>query len=181
MARASLPHPLAVRLRAQAARAHARLGQRARCEEMIAEATELYERLPSRSPRRFVVDTGTLASYAVTAYPASASIWLANFPKAKARAEEALRMHQSVPAEGRCPSREAIARIDLAIALSELGAAEEAVDQGRLALHCPRVVDSVLRRAGDLDTVLRARYPSLPDARDFHEQYREATRSLVRG
>lgn len=181
IARASLPHPLAVRLRAQAARAHARLGQRARCEEMLAEAAELYERLPSRAPRRFVVDTGTLASYAVTAYPASASVWLANFGKAKVRAEEALRMHRSVPAESRCPSREAISRIDLAIALAELGCAEEAVGQGRLALDCSRVVDSVLCRAGDLDAVLRARYPGLPDAQEFHERYGEATRHLIRG
>jgi tetratricopeptide (TPR) repeat protein len=173
MARASLPHPLAVRLRAQAARAHARMGQRAQCNELIIEATELYERLPPRAPRRFVVDTGPLASYAVTSYPASASVWLSNFEEAKMRAEAALKVHGAVPAESRCPSREAIARIDLAIALAELGDGEEAVEQGHKALSSTRVVDSVLRRAADLDTVLAACYPCMPEARTFHDEYRE--------
>ena len=173
MARASLPHPLAVRLRAQAARAHARMGQRAQCNELIIEATELYERLPPRAPRRFVVDTGPLASYAVTSYPASASVWLSNFDEAKFRAEAALKVHEAFPVESRCPSREAISRVDLGIALAELGDAEGAVEQGRMALTSSRVVDSVLRRAADLDTVLAACYPCMPEARCFHDEYRE--------
>jgi transcriptional regulator with XRE-family HTH domain len=180
MARASLPHPLAVRLRAQAARAHARMGQRAQCDELIMEATELYERLPPRGPRRFVVDTGPLATYAVTSYPASASVWLANFEEAKVRADAALKVHNAFPAESRCPSREAIARIDLAIALAELGEADEAVEQGHLALTSPRIVDSVLCRAGDLDAVLAARYPRMPDIQCFQEEYQEVARGLAR-
>ncbi len=166
-------HPLAVRLRAQAARANARLGQREACEELFAEARELYERLPSVAPIRLTVDTGTLASYAMTAYPASAYIWLKDFERAKAHAEEAVSVHESAPAESCSPSREAIARIDLGIALAELGSADEAVGQGRLALASSRVVDSVLSRAGDLNSVLMARYPDLSDARDFSEQYRQ--------
>jgi tetratricopeptide (TPR) repeat protein len=166
-------HPLAVRLRAQAARTHARLGQREECEELFNEARELYERLPSIAPTRFTVETGTLASYAITAYPASAYIWLKNFGKAKAAAEEAVAVHESAPAESRSPSREAIAHIDLAVALAELGSADEAVGQGRLALASSRVVDSVLSRAGDLSSVLTARYPDLPHALDFSEQYRQ--------
>ena len=174
MARAALPHPLAVRLRAQAARAHARMGQRAQCDELIIEATELYERLPSRAPRRFVVDTGPLASYAITSYPASASVWLGNFEEAKLRAEAALQVHSAVPEESRCPTREAITRIDLAIALAELGEADAAVEQGRQALTSSRVVDSVLCRAADLDVVLVTNYPREPDIRCFHEEYQEA-------
>ncbi|MEA2593374.1 MAG: hypothetical protein QOD62_3205, partial [Actinomycetota bacterium] len=68
-------------------------------------------------------------------------------------------------------SKEAIARIDLGIALAELGEADEAIGQGRLALASPRVVDSVRSRAADLDAVLTARYPGLPATREFHEQY----------
>ncbi|MGH3806106.1 MAG: hypothetical protein ACRDRU_05625 [Pseudonocardiaceae bacterium] len=75
-------HPLAVRLRAQAARAHARLGQRESFETLFTEARRLHERLPASAPRRFTVDTGTLASYAMTAYPATAYAWLGDFETA---------------------------------------------------------------------------------------------------
>ena len=59
---------------------------------------------------------------------------------------------------------DAIARIDLGIALAALGSPDEAVAEGRRALASPRVVDSVLSRAGDLDSALTARYPDLPEA-----------------
>jgi hypothetical protein len=65
-------YPLAVRLRAQAARAHARLGQREPCETLFGEAQRLHEQLPASAPSRFTIDTGALASYAMTAYPAAA-------------------------------------------------------------------------------------------------------------
>ena len=64
-------HPLAVRLRAQAARAHARQGQRLECEALFVEANELYDRLPSAPPLHYGVDTIALADYALTSYPAS--------------------------------------------------------------------------------------------------------------
>src|SRR6267378_7039048 len=59
--RAPAAHPVAVRLRGQAARAHARLGQRDECERLLTEARDLYDRLPSRTPMRFTVDTRVLA------------------------------------------------------------------------------------------------------------------------
>ena len=61
--------------------------------------------------------------------------------------------------------------------MAELGAPDEAIGQGTLALASPRVVDSVLSRAADLDTVLTGRYPRLPAAQEFHEQYRELARA----
>ncbi|MGH3805466.1 MAG: hypothetical protein ACRDRU_02235, partial [Pseudonocardiaceae bacterium] len=68
----STSHPLVVRLHAHAACGYARLGQREPCETLFAEAQQLYERLPARAPIRFTKDTGSHASYAMTAYPASA-------------------------------------------------------------------------------------------------------------
>jgi DNA-binding transcriptional regulator YiaG/tetratricopeptide (TPR) repeat protein len=170
--RAPTSHPLAVRLRGQAARAHARLGQQDECERLLAEAKDLYDRLPSRTPMRFTVDTRVLADYALTGFPASSYIWLADFKQARRHAEEAVALHESASPESRSPSKEAIARIDLGIALAELGEADEAIGQGQLALASPRVVDSVRSRAADLDTVLMVRYPGLPATQEFHEQYR---------
>lgn len=165
-------HPLAVRLRAQAARAHARLGQQEPCETLFAEAQRLHERLPARAPSRFTIDTGTLASYAITAYPATAYAWLGDFRTARDHAEAALAVHQSVPPASKSPSREAIARLDLAMALAQLGTPDEAVILGCQALTSTRVVTSVLLRARDLNKILVNRYPKLVCVREFHEQYR---------
>ncbi|MEV6984253.1 hypothetical protein AB0M95_23780 [Sphaerisporangium sp. NPDC051017] len=184
IAKAAADHPLAIRLRAQAARAHARLGQREECEALLRDAGERYERLPARAPMRFAMDTGNLASLAVTSYPASAYIWLGDgehgdFEKARAHAQSALAAHMALPAADRSPSREAIARIDLGIALTELGTPDEAAVLGRQALAGTHLVDSVRTRAGDLDRVLTARYPKLGVVQEFHEAYIQAHRSPV--
>jgi tetratricopeptide (TPR) repeat protein len=166
-------HPLAVRLHAQAARAYAKLGRSDECERFFNEVQELHDRLPTNLPARFDVDTGILADYALTAYPASAYLWLGDFLTAKRHAEDALVVHEQAPAVSHSPSREAIARLDLAIALAALGSPDEAVAHGRQALTSPRIVDSVQARAGDLATALTRRYPRLPEVRAFDEQYRE--------
>ena len=174
IARAPAGHPLSVRLRAQAARACARLGQAELCETLLAEARDLHDALPARSPARPAVETGMLATYAMTAYPASCYVWLGDFAKARAYGEHAVAVHESASPASRSPSREAIARIDLGIALAGLGVPDEAAALGRQALASPRVVDSVRSRAGDLDTLLMARYPDHQDTCSFHEQYRSA-------
>lgn len=173
-------HPLAVRLRAQAARAHARLGQREACEVLFTEARRLHEQLPDNAPRRFTVDTSTLASYAMTAYPATAYAWLGDFETARTHGEAALAVHESAPPDSRSPSREAIARLDLATTLVKLSTPEEAVSLGSQALTSMRVVTSVILRAHDLDRALVSHYPGLTCAHEFHEQYRQvAQRSTV--
>ncbi|WP_157430711.1 tetratricopeptide repeat protein [Actinomadura macra] len=177
IARAPRTHPLAVRLRAQAARAHARLGDRGECEDMLHQASKVYGALPARAPLRFTVDTGNLAALAMTSYPASAYIWLGDavrgdFAKARKHAQAAIDEQEGLPESARSPSREAIARVDLGIALAELGEPEEAAAMGRRALGTPRLVDSVRSRAGDLDRALAARHPEVPAVRDFHEMYR---------
>ena len=105
--------------------------------------------MPARSPARPGVETGMLASYAMTAYPASCYVWLGEWGKARIYAERAVAVHDAALAGSRSPSREAIARIDLGIALAGLGAADQAAALGVQALGSPRVVDSVRTRAGD--------------------------------
>jgi transcriptional regulator with XRE-family HTH domain len=166
IARAPTSHPIAVRLRAKAARAHAQLGQREECEDLIAEANGLYEQLPAQSPTRCIVDAGSV----LPAYSASSYIWLGDFGRARRHAEEAVAVHEVTPVGSRSPVTEALARIDLAIALAELGSPDEAVGQGLLALASPRLVKPVLVRAGDLDATIASRYPGLPEARHLHER-----------
>jgi hypothetical protein len=169
-------HPLAVRLRGKAARAHARLGDGQRCEDLLTEARGLYDRQPVGTPLRFEGDIGpSFALQALSTISASASIMLEDFERAKARAEEALAVPRVYPAAD--AYWETIARIDRGIALAALGSPDEAVAEGRRALASPRVVDSVLSRAGDLDSTLTARYPDLPEARHYHEQYRETAKT----
>ncbi|WP_156056365.1 hypothetical protein [Streptosporangium roseum] len=58
LAKAPADHVLRVRLSTQAARAHARLGQRAECESRFRKAEEMYGRLPARSPGRAIRPAG---------------------------------------------------------------------------------------------------------------------------
>ncbi|HEU0127008.1 MAG TPA: helix-turn-helix transcriptional regulator, partial [Pseudonocardiaceae bacterium] len=117
-----LVHPLAIQLRVKAARACAQLGDRERFETLFAEARRLHERMSTPAPVRFGLDTGTMASYAIAAYPAQAYRWLGDFPAAKTHSEAALAVHGSAPPGGSSPGKEAMARLVLATALTHLSA-----------------------------------------------------------
>jgi hypothetical protein len=169
-------HPLAVTLRTQAARAYARQGQRTECAELLAEAQELHEKLPAKPSRRFLVDNGIIASRAVNAHPASSYIWLADYQQAETHARAAIAWQESAAPADRSPTGEAVARIDLGIALAHLGSLDEATAHGSQALSSVRVVDSVLSRAGELDKALMTCFPHEVIAQSFHEQYLQTTR-----
>lgn len=129
------------------------------------------------------MDTRASASFAITAYPASAYIWLGDFQKAKVHAESAVAAHEDLPdaarSQGAVATREAIARIDLGIALAELGEPDEAASLGLQALGTPRLIHSVRSRAGDLDRTLAARYSRLSVVRDYHEAYAQTCRAIT--
>ncbi|WP_244177217.1 hypothetical protein [Streptomyces albus] len=152
-------HPLTVRLHAQVARAAAADGDAEGCTAAFRAAGEAYGTLPPRSPRRFGLDVLPLADYALTSYSATSFIWLRQAEKARHHAERALATYEAAPAAARSPSREAIARIDLALAHALLGDPDDAVALGHQALDSARVVDSVRHRAGDLASFLTRRYP----------------------
>ena len=127
---------------------------------LLSQAKDLHERLPAYASLSFSMDAGALASIAMTSYPASAHIRLGDFENARVHAQAALDAHENFPA----PGREAIARIDLGIALAALGEPDEAAALGQQALRASRWGELVRSRSGDLDT---------RHAQDFHELYRQ--------
>lgn len=176
IAQVSTGHPLAIQLRVKAARAYAGLGDRKTFETLFNQARNLHDQMPTQTPSRFTIGTGTQASYAITAYPAHAYLWLEDFQQARTHAEAALAAHESAPPGVSSPGKGDMARLDLATALAHLGAPEEAVALGDQVLTSICVPHFVLRHARDLNAVLVSRYPTLTCVRDFHEQYRQIAR-----
>jgi tetratricopeptide (TPR) repeat protein len=174
LAEAPPTHPLTVRLHTQAARAAAADGDTETFTAQFQAAQEAYQLLPARSPHRFGVDATPLAEYALTSYPATSCVWLGQAEKARKYAENALTAYESAPAEARSPSREAIARIDLAFAQAHLGGPDDAVALGHQALNSDRVVESVLGRARGLATFLARRYPRNSAVESLHERLASA-------
>jgi len=121
---------------------------------------------------RFGIDTAPLAEYALTSYPATACLWLGQAEQARRHAEDALRVYSTVAPESRSPSREAIARLDLALAHAQLGNLDDAAHLGSMALAGERIVTSVRARAGDLQQYMRRRYTG-----EFSEQLAALTPS----
>ena len=144
------------------ARTLAYLGRRDDFNHAIGQALDLYEKLPSPSPTRFGKRTEKLAAYAITSYPASSCLALGMFEEAKRHAETALREYSTATARDRSPSREAITKLELAMAMAKLGDPEHAVHLGKEALSSSRIVRSVVNRARQLEHFLLDRYPELP-------------------
>ncbi|MFI1868643.1 tetratricopeptide repeat protein [Streptomyces jumonjinensis] len=163
-------HPLTVRLHAQAARASAADGDGEGFTAAFHAAEDAYRHLPPRPARCFGLDVAPLAEYALTSYPATSFIWLGQAEQARRHAEHALAAYEAAPEASRSPSREAIARIDLALAHAQLGDPDDAVALGHQALDSARVVDSVRSRAGDLTAFLTRRYPRQSSVEGLRER-----------
>ncbi|MGI8331571.1 helix-turn-helix domain-containing protein [Actinomadura scrupuli] len=170
-------HPMAVRLRATAACVHAQLGQPEPTEEMIRQGERLCDRLPTRVSLRFTEDDSTDLRARLHDYAARSHLRLENFVKAEDYARCALSVHESGPAAEVAPGKGAGNRMNLGIALTRLGAPEEAAALGRQALGSASRFQTVRLRARELDDALTGRYARLPEVREFHEHYRELTRA----
>jgi hypothetical protein len=86
-------------------------------------------------------------------------------------AEDALTYYAQVAPEQRSPTREAISRLDLGLALVGLNTPDGATEEALQALGSERLTGSVLARAGELDLALRRHYPSYRGTGEFHERY----------
>jgi tetratricopeptide (TPR) repeat protein len=158
-----------VQLPVLAARAHARLGNRRETDLAIRQAEQALDGLQVASPPEsvFSVDEARVPFCAGTAY-----VWL-DPQRAVVHAREAISLYDAATGTGRWPANRALARLDLATALAQLGEPEEASHTAleALAIFSERPVDSVLRRARDLEAVLDLEpYRRLPAVRQFREQ-----------
>jgi hypothetical protein len=119
------------------------------------------------------VDAARVPFCAGTAY-----VWL-DPQRAAAYSRKAISLYDAATGTGRWPANRALARLDLATALGQLGEPEEASHAAleALVIFAERPVDSVIRRARDLEAVLDAEpYRQLPAVRQFRDQL-QATRT----
>ncbi len=156
----------AVRVACQLTRAYARLGDEDRFRDALCDTQRRLDSLPVLGSGLFSADAGRIASYAATS-----SIWLGQPQQAVSYATEALSYYGQVAPEQRSPTREAISRLDLGLALVGLDAPDGATEEALHALGSERVTGSVLARAGELDAALRQHYPNYRGTADYHERY----------
>jgi hypothetical protein len=171
LSRVPRQHPLAARLWGRAAQGHAGQGNQAACVEALAKARAVCDGLPDEMPSRFSTDRAEHVSYSIATYAAECLVELRAWKEAEQQARTAAGVHQW------SPRRAAHARLDLSIALANLGSVDEAAEHGKhaLAFGRDRGMGGLLVKAHKLDTVLSGRYPKEPGAIEFHEQYKAIT------
>ncbi len=162
----------AVRLAAQAARAHARLGDRDGTDAALADARNAADALVERPDRSiFSFDLPYLPFYAGTSY-----VWLGQAEAARTHAQEAIALCDAAPANW--PVARALARIDLATALTLQGEPDQAcrVAVEALRIHTEeRTVALVPQRTAEPSEVMRP-HRALPAVRDLNERLHELHR-----
>jgi tetratricopeptide (TPR) repeat protein len=154
----------AVRVSAQLARAYARTGAYDEFAETLRATQARLDRLDAPSSGLFAVDPGRVACYTASSY-----IWLGRPAEAVPHAKEAIAFYGEVGPEGRCPTREAIARLDLAMAHVELGTPDDAAQEIHTALNSERLTGSVVSRLGRLADMMNRKYPQLDVTRVVHD------------
>ncbi|MGH3922551.1 MAG: tetratricopeptide repeat protein [Pseudonocardiaceae bacterium] len=154
----------ATRVSAQLARACARMGAYDHFTDTLHATRIRLDEVETQDSTLFSVDTGRVASYAASSY-----IWLGQPQQAAPYAKEAIAFYSNVSPEERSPTREAIARLDLALAYVALGAPEDAAREIDMALASERLTGSVVSRLGDLATMMNRKYPQLDVTRAVHD------------
>jgi tetratricopeptide (TPR) repeat protein len=122
------------------------------------------DQLKTQDSTLFSADTGRVTSYAASSY-----IWLGQPKQAVPYAKEAIAFYGNASPEERSPTREAIARLDLALAYVELGAPDDAAQEIDTALASERLTGSVASRLGDLAATMNRKYPQLDVTRVVHK------------
>ncbi len=120
--------------------------------------------------RRLPRQAGRIASYAATS-----SLSLGRPEHAVTHAGNALEFYAAVDPAERSPTREAISRLDLALALIAVDKPDAAADEALRALGSERVTGTVLVRADELAVVLRRQHPTLDVTREVHNRHRALT------
>ncbi len=165
----------ATRVSAQLTRAHAGIGAYDHFTDALHATRTRLDQLETQDSTLFSVDTGRVASYAASSY-----IWLGQPKQAVPYAKEAIVFYGNASPEERSPTREAIARLDLALAYVELGAPDDAAQEVDTALASERLTGSVVSRLGDLETTMNRKYPQLDLTRTVHQRNLLLTANLSR-
>lgn len=153
----------AVRVSAQLARTYARIGADDQVVDTLRATRSRLDRLTAPGSGLFAVDAGRVACYTASSY-----VLLKRPTEAVPHAKEAIAFYREVGPEGRCPTREAIARLDLALAHIELGAPDDAAQEIHTALNSERLTGSVVSRLGRLADTMNRKYPQLDITRAVH-------------
>lgn len=152
---------------AQEMRALARFGPSRQAE--FTRARRRAERAIDRLP--LAANTGytfrAVHHATVPFFTAASLVMLENYQDAVPLAEQLVKQSESKSS----PTGLALYRIEHALALAGLGHLDEAVATGRQVFEAPRLVKSIVNRAGDLDSALQRKFPQATETRDFHEQY----------
>ena len=165
----------AVKVSAQLARAYARLGQADQFQDVLKDARNKLDKLGHQGSGLFSFNSGRLASYAASSY-----IWLDQPDRATPYAQETIFFCRDVGLSEREPTREAIARLDLALAHAERGQPDEATEQIVQALSSERITGSVRSRLGDLTVCMQRKYPQLGTTKELVDRYSGMAASLSR-
>ncbi|MGH3829623.1 MAG: helix-turn-helix domain-containing protein [Pseudonocardiaceae bacterium] len=165
----------AVRVSAQLARAYARLGQADQVQNVLKDTQKRFCKLDHQNSSLFAVDSGRLAGYAASSY-----IFLGQPHKAVPYAKESIVFYRDGGLSVRSPTREAIARLDLARAHAELGQPDDATEQVKQALSSERITGSILRRLDDLMARMQHKYPQLGTTKELADRNIEISANLSR-
>jgi hypothetical protein len=158
--------PAAVRLSCQLSRAYGRLRRPDEYDRALAETRQSFDELQDAGSGLFAADAGRILSYAATS-----SVWLGRPKQAAKYAIDALDFYTNVDPADRSPTRKAITRLDLAMALLATDVLDGAAEQALQALECERLTGTLLARAGELDAAIRRVRPALPVMREVHDRY----------
>lgn len=158
-------HGAAVQLKAQEAKAWARMGDRRQVEVALDEGRRILEGLPypENLDHHFVVDPAKYDYYAMDVYRL-----LGEDRMAGTLADEVIRSATDFDGSERSPMRIAEARLTLGVGAARRDELEEAVNYGQLALVGERKsLPSLLMVSRELAMVVRNRFGTEPLALDY--------------
>ena len=163
----------AVRVSAQLVRACAKLGRADQVQDVLKDTHTRFDQLAHQGSGLFSVDAGRLPSYAASSYMS-----LGQLDRAMPYAQEALAFYRGVDLSERSPTREAIARLDLALAHVALGQPDDAAEQVAQALSSERITAAVVKGLGGLKVCMQRKYPQLGMTKELVDRHGEMVARL---
>lgn len=160
-------HSVAVQLKAQEAKAWARIGDRRQVEVALDTGRKVLESMPypENLDNHFVVDPSKFDFYAMDCYRILGEDRLAT-----TLAEEVIRAGTDFDGTERSPMRIAEARLTLGVAAAREGELEEAILHGELAVRGERKsLPSLLMVSRELASLIANRYGTEPQAVEYLE------------